>query len=218
MKNRGVYLVDYTEKLYLPLCNLHNKYYKDLENVMRYHEWKSSVSNEWNKIKITQGNNIKDISIKNLYENDKEELEKYRDITLPMFKNKIVDAKAKSYEQFKEDLLSKLKASIESVSEQIDTLNTSLANFKFGRDRYEFIVRANPTYMNIYTMIMDELLMKDARINSQAFYEKYKETIDDFFAKLTEAPGANDEERRAIIDKNISLYTDYRTFLDFDFL
>ena len=150
--------------------------------------------------------------------NDKfdEELNKYRDITLPMFKNKIVDAKAKSYEQFKEDLLSKLKASIESVSEQIDTLNTSLANFKFGRDRYEFIVRPNPTYMDIYTMIMDELLMKDARINSQAFYEKYKDTIDDFFAKLTEAPGANDEERRAIIDKNISLYTDYRTYLDFD--
>ena len=150
--------------------------------------------------------------------NDKfdEELNKYRDITLPMYKNKIVDAKAKSYEQFKEDLLSKLKASIESVSEQIDTLNTSLANFKFGRDRYEFIVRPNPTYMDIYTMIMDELLMKDARINSQAFYEKYKDTIDDFFAKLTEAPGANDEERRAIIDKNISLYTDYRTYLDFD--
>ena len=65
---------------------------------------------------------------------------------------------------------------------------------------------------------MDELLMKDARTNSQAFYEKYKDTIDDFFAKLTEAPGANDEERREIIDKNISLYTDYRTYLDFDLL
>ena len=152
--------------------------------------------------------------------NDKfdEELEKYRDITLPMFKDKIAIAKAKSYEQFKEDLLSKLKASIESVSEQIDVLNGSLKRFTFGRDNYKFVVQPNPTYMNIYTMIMDELLMKDARTNSQAFYEKYKETIDDFFAKLTEAPGANDEERRAIIDKNIALYTDYRTYLDFDLL
>ncbi len=147
-----------------------------------------------------------------------EELNKYRDITLPQYKEKIVDAKAKSYEQFKEDLLSKLKASIESVAEQIDTLNTSLTNFQFGRDRYEFVVKPNPTYMNIYSMIMDELLMKDARTNSQAFYEKYKDTIDDFFAKLTEAPGANDDERREIIDKNISLYTDYRTYLDFDLL
>lgn len=152
--------------------------------------------------------------------NDKfdEELNKYRDITLPQYKTRIVDAKAKSYEQFKEDLLSKLKASIESVSEQIDTLNTSLTNFQFGRDRYEFVVKPNPTFLNIYTMIMDELLMKDARTNSQAFYDKYKETIDDFFAKITEAPGANDQERREIIDKNISLYTDYRTYLDFDLL
>ena len=152
--------------------------------------------------------------------NDKfdEELHKYRDITLPQFKEKIVGAKAKSYEQFKEDLLAKLKASIESVSEQIDTLNTSLTNFKFGRDSYEFVVKPNPTYMGIYEMIMDELLMKDARTNGQAFYEKYKDTIDDFFAKITEAPGANDEERREIINKNISLYTDYRTYLDFDLL
>ncbi|MCI5744992.1 MAG: AAA family ATPase [Erysipelotrichaceae bacterium] len=152
--------------------------------------------------------------------NDKfdEELDKYKVITLPLYKEKIASAKEKSYEQFKEDLLSKLKASIESVSEQIDTLNVSLTNFKFGRDRYEFVVKPNPTYQGIYDMIMDELLMKDARTNSQAFYEKYKDTIDDFFAKLTEAPGANDEERREIIDKNISLYTDYRTYLDFDLL
>lgn len=156
----------------------------------------------------------------NTENNDKfdEELHKYRDITLPQFKEKIVGAKAKSYEQFKEDLLAKLKASIESVSEQIDTLNTSLTNFKFGRDSYEFVVKPNPTYMGIYEMIMDELLMKDARTNGQAFYEKYKDTIDDFFAKITEAPGANDEERREIINKNISLYTDYRTYLDFDLL
>ena len=68
MSTGGMYstarmLVDYTEKLYLPLCNLYNSYYKDLENVMRYNEWKASMANEWNKIKITQGNNIKDISI-----------------------------------------------------------------------------------------------------------------------------------------------------------
>lgn len=152
--------------------------------------------------------------------NDKyeEELKKYKDITLPMYVSKIADAKEKAYEQFKEDLLSKLKASIESVQEQITNLNNSLNSFQFGRDKYEFTVRSNPTYQNIYDMIMDDLLMKDARTNQQAFYEKYKDTIDEFFSALTEAPGANDEERREIIDKNISRYTDYRTYLDFDLL
>ncbi len=68
MSTGGMYstsrmLVEYTEKLYLPLCNLYNKYYKNLENVIGYNEWKSIANNEWNKIKITQKNNIKDISI-----------------------------------------------------------------------------------------------------------------------------------------------------------
>ena len=56
-------LVDYTDKLYIPLCNLYNKYYKDLEQVLRFNEWKENVSNEWKKIKIIQQNNIKDVVI-----------------------------------------------------------------------------------------------------------------------------------------------------------
>lgn len=154
----------------------------------------------------------------NSNDNFNEELNKIKDIELPNYQQKIVEIKAKSYDQFKEDLLSKLKSSIESVSEQIEQLNHSLENFQFGRDRYEFTVKPNPTYIKIYDMIMDELLMQDSRINSTAFYEKHRETIDDFFAAITEAPGANDEERRDIINKNIARYTDYRTYLDFDLL
>ena len=56
-------VVDYTEKLYLPLCNLHNEYYRDLENVMGYSEWKMNARNEWKKIKITQSKNARNISI-----------------------------------------------------------------------------------------------------------------------------------------------------------
>ena len=56
-------VVDYTEKLYLPLCNLYNTYYKDLENVIGYSDWKTNARNEWSKIKITQKGNIKDVSI-----------------------------------------------------------------------------------------------------------------------------------------------------------
>lgn len=51
-------LVDYVDKLYMPLCNLTNKYYNDLENVTKYNEWKKMVTERFNKIKITQENNI----------------------------------------------------------------------------------------------------------------------------------------------------------------
>ena len=51
-------LVDYVDKLYIPLCNLTNKYYNDLENVTRFNEWKRLVQERFNRIKITQENNI----------------------------------------------------------------------------------------------------------------------------------------------------------------
>ena len=56
-------LVDYTTQLYMPLCNIYNKYYKDLESVIRFHDWKELIREEWQKIKITQKDNIKDITI-----------------------------------------------------------------------------------------------------------------------------------------------------------
>ena len=49
-------LVDYMEKLYMPLCNLTNKYYSDLGNVTEYNEWKKKASSNWDKIIITQEN------------------------------------------------------------------------------------------------------------------------------------------------------------------
>ena len=51
-------LVDYTEKLYLPLCNLTKKYYNNLEDVAKYNEWKKETINNFKKIKITQDGNI----------------------------------------------------------------------------------------------------------------------------------------------------------------
>ena len=56
-------LVDYTEKLYMPLCNLTNKYYSSLENVTEYHKIKQELYSNWNDIKITQENNADNITV-----------------------------------------------------------------------------------------------------------------------------------------------------------
>ena len=51
-------VVDYVEKLYMPLCNLRKNYYMNLENVINYAEWKKVTKNEWNSITIEQCDNI----------------------------------------------------------------------------------------------------------------------------------------------------------------
>lgn len=56
-------LIDYTEKLYMPLCDLYNKYYSTLENVATYNLWKQELYNNWDDIKITQENNMDNITI-----------------------------------------------------------------------------------------------------------------------------------------------------------
>ena len=57
-------LEDYTKEIYIPLCNLHNKYYSDLAKVTRYNEWKEKLYSNWDNIKIRQDkNNYDDITV-----------------------------------------------------------------------------------------------------------------------------------------------------------
>ena len=56
-------LVDYTENLYIPLCNLTKKYYEDIDNVAAYNSWKKDLFTNWKDIKINQLNNLDNITI-----------------------------------------------------------------------------------------------------------------------------------------------------------
>ena len=56
-------LVDYTDKLYIPLCNLTKKYYKNIDDVAEFNLWKKNLFTNWKDIKITQTNNLNDITM-----------------------------------------------------------------------------------------------------------------------------------------------------------
>ncbi len=56
-------LVDYAKDLYMPLCDITNKYYKDLEKVTEYNKIKQNLYSNWNDIEITQENNLDNITI-----------------------------------------------------------------------------------------------------------------------------------------------------------
>ena len=56
-------LVDYTNNLYMPLCKLTNKYYSELDNVTSFNSWKKDLYKNWKDIKITQLNNLDNITM-----------------------------------------------------------------------------------------------------------------------------------------------------------
>lgn len=56
-------LVDYTRDLYIPLCNLTNEYYENVDDVASYHAWKQEIYTNWKDIKLHQKNNLDNITI-----------------------------------------------------------------------------------------------------------------------------------------------------------
>lgn len=153
------------------------------------------------------------VSDRNSNKEFSEELRKLEDIELPNYIEKIKDSKNKAYQQFREDFISKLKANIDEVESQIEELNEALKNSIFGVDKYHFNVKPKQEYKRFYNMIKDEMLMEGYNLWSEAFNSKYSEEINELFNKLTSSD-IHDEE----CNKNISIYTDYKTYLSFDLI
>ena len=56
-------LVDYTEKLYMPLIKLYNNYYSDIEKAATYTSWKKQITSNWSNILLEQVENPENIKI-----------------------------------------------------------------------------------------------------------------------------------------------------------
>ncbi len=56
-------LIDYIEKLYMPLCDMTNEYFSKLDLVTEYNTWKENIVANWNDIEISQINNLDNITI-----------------------------------------------------------------------------------------------------------------------------------------------------------
>ena len=56
-------LVDYTNNLYMPLINLYNNYYSNLESAASYSHWKHQIKANWENITIEQLENPENIKI-----------------------------------------------------------------------------------------------------------------------------------------------------------
>jgi len=144
------------------------------------------------------------------------ELDEFRNIRLPEYKNQIRDAKDKAFQQFEDDFLAKLKSNIDTVKSQINELNEALKESIWGNERYKFTCLPRPEYKKYYDMITDEILMEGYNIASHAFRDKHRDAIDELFRQITDVDSELNADARAELEKNIKRFTDYRTYLSFD--
>jgi len=140
------------------------------------------------------------------------ELVEFRDVKLPEYKEKILDSYNKATKQFKDDFIFKLRGAIEDVEDQINNLNDALKQSAFGRDRYEFTVNPSQVYRRYYDMLKDPLVI-DGGNDDTEFVNKYKDVMEDLFRQIVDV---GDGEMSSRLSDNITKFTDYRSYLDFD--
>ncbi|MGE5590421.1 MAG: SbcC/MukB-like Walker B domain-containing protein, partial [Bacillota bacterium] len=147
-----------------------------------------------------------DASDNSAYEAERAKLEESE---LPSYREKIAQAREAAEQEFKEHFIHRLHEHLEVAQNAFGELNQVLREIRFGQDRYDFVVRPAEDYRKYYKMIMDEYLMEGQTLFSQAFQERYRETLDDLFRRMLDVPEAEQQ-------KNIERLTDYRTYLEYD--
>ena len=90
-------LVDYTNQLYIPLCNLYNKYCSQLDLVSEYEIWKKEIRTNWDDIVISQEKNAESLTI-----DAGNEIEVYCKVKLPNISQDSIEAQV-YYGQFEEN-------------------------------------------------------------------------------------------------------------------
>ena len=163
-------------------------------------------------------NRIYNISLA-INENDNSEFnnewERIKNISLPQYKDKIAVARKESMEQFQSDFLDKMRDNIMTAQHQIKEINEALKLAEFGNDKYSFEVKPEKAYLEYYNMIMADRMGGDS-IFDLNFQQQYGDTCNNLFDKITSVSDQMTEESRKELDNNISLFTDYRTYLKFD--
>jgi energy-coupling factor transporter ATP-binding protein EcfA2 len=136
---------------------------------------------------------------------------------LPEYRIKIEDARAKAYEQFREDFLSRLQNNIHDARQQIDNLNAALSSSSFGEDKYRFRIIPKPEYKRYYDMIVDPMLLEGGyNLLSDQFNAKYHDEIAELFSIITDEGNGKRGDARDDYEKRVQTFTDYRTYLSFD--
>ena len=145
------------------------------------------------------------------YEN---QIEMLIDSKLPEYKTKVAHQREKAYEAFRSDLLSRLKDAIDKTEEEIKFINRSLSNISFGEKKYKFIVRPKKEYRDFYDMLKNDFL--GLSIGADLFENQYKDTIQFLFDLIVNSTESLSSSQQEELRKRIDLYTDYKTYLEFD--
>jgi uncharacterized protein YPO0396 len=127
---------------------------------------------------------------------------------LPNYENQIAHQRGLAEQELVENFIHRLREQIEDARQQLAFLNGTLANLRFGGERFEFINQPAPALRQVFDMVMDsQQIMGDSLFDSD-FRQKHQQGWDLLFERLTSAHDDGNAELREL--------QDYRNYLQYD--
>ena len=137
------------------------------------------------------------------------ERERFIASELPQYEERIAEQRRLAEQELVENFIHRLREQIEDARQQLDSLNTTLRDLRFGGERFEFISHPAPAVRPVYDMIMDSQQILGDSLFESDFHQKHQAGWDLLFERLTAGP---DE---ALVPELRELQ-DYRNYLEYD--
>jgi uncharacterized protein YPO0396 len=137
------------------------------------------------------------------------ERNRYVESELPEYEARISEQRALAEQELVENFIHRLREQIEDARQQLAYLNTTLAELRFGGERFEFVTKPEPSLRQVYDMIMDSHTILGESLFDSDFRQRHRQGWDLLFERLTAAP---DEE----LVPELRELQDYRNYLHYD--
>ena len=138
-----------------------------------------------------------------------QERDKFVKSELPQYEARIAEQRALAEQELVENFIHRLREQIEDARQQLDYLNTTLRDLRFGGERFEFIAHAAPALKQVYDMVMDSQQILGDSLFESDFRQKHQAGWDLLFERLT----AHQAEEAAAELRELQ---DYRNYLEYD--
>ena len=136
------------------------------------------------------------------------ERDRYLESELPQYEERIAGHRVLVEQELVENFIHRLREQIEDARQQLAYLNTTLAELRFGGERFEFITKPEPSLRQVYTMIMDSQTVLGTSLFDSDFRQRHQQGWDLLFERLTTT---SDEELAELRELQ-----DYRNYLQYD--
>ncbi len=137
------------------------------------------------------------------------ERQKFIDSELPQYETRAAEQRQLAEQELVENFIHRLREQIEDARRQLEQLNRTLSELRFGGERFQFIARPEPGLREIHAMIMASANVLGSALFESGYRQEHQAGWDLLLEQLTSgmSEGPSPELRRL---------QDYRNYLQYD--